>query len=264
MGESLNIGILFYFPEENFFEFVTGDSHRAKSVYPDFDNSLFSSYLKAINNKVKKHVDLFNESTGGSDFAKYIHNNILAEDAAGLIFRAPVNVKNVFKDRKNAIDEYSRLLLPGINVEKPSIFKHNENYIIKTFSGYIFGKDKSLENKFKKNEILKTKHFDIKFDLSWEKTTHNYIKPISFDFTDEISIQHKSAVLYGFLVDLKGYNKKNKYSFNFLLAKPQKSDFQKTYENALDLIYSVKSSGNLYPNDQWQKFSENVLDELSQ
>jgi hypothetical protein len=45
LGEILNVGILFYFPDDGCFEFINGDGSRVKSVYPDFDNSLFNGYL---------------------------------------------------------------------------------------------------------------------------------------------------------------------------------------------------------------------------
>jgi len=260
LGESLNVGILFYFPIENSFEFVSGDGYRAKAIYHDFDNSLFNGYLKTIQTKIKKHVDLFNENPVSSDFAKYIHKYILAEDAAGLIFREPVNVKNVFGDKKKAVDEYSTILLPGINIEKPSIIKHNENYIIKKFNGYIFKLDKSLESKFKKNEVIKTNHFNLKFDLSWEKKTYNYIKPINFDFSDEVSIQTKAAVFYSYITDLSDYT--NKSRFDFLITKPQDSTLNHAYENALDFLNNAKTTKQLITEDELENYSQNVLSEI--
>jgi len=263
LGESLNVGILFYFPEDKFFEFVSGDGYRAKSIYPDFDNSLFNAYLKAITIKVKKHVDLFNENPVGSDFAAYIHKFILAEDAAGLIFREPATIKNVFGYRDKAIREYSKLLLPGIDIEKPIIQKHNDNYIIKKFSGYFTGHNKELENKFIKNETVRTNHFNIKFDLAWQKSTHNYIKPISFDFTDETSIQNKAGLFYSYLIDLSEYASSNQSRFDFLISKPQTSNLNRAYENALDFLDSAKSPKKLITEDSWETYSQNVISELS-
>ena len=263
LGESLNVGILFYFSEEDIFEFVSGDGYRAKAIYPDFDNSLFNGYLKVIISKVKNHIDLFNEKPIGFDFAKYVHKNILAEDAAGLIFREPTQVKNVFNDRKRAVNEYSKLLLPGINIEKPSIIKHNENYIIKKFNSYIFGQDRSLESKFEKNEIIKTKHFNIKFDLSWQKNTRNFIKPINFDFSDEISIQTKAAVFYSYITDLSEYASANNSRFDFLVSRPQNTVLCRSYENALDFLNSAKTSKHIITEDELETYSQNILSELS-
>jgi hypothetical protein len=259
LGESLNVGILFYFSDENIFEFVSGDGYRAKAIYPDFDNSLFNGYLKIIIEKVKKQIKV---SPNGIDFLKFIHNNILREDAAGLIFKEPSIVKNVFENRKVAVEQYSRLLLPGILVEKPLVVKHNENYIIKKFNGYIFGQDKKIEKNFEKNKEIKTKHFNIKFDLSWQNATHNFIKPINFDFTDEILIQKKAAVLYCYITDLKEYAAVNQSRFDFLVSKPQNVQLNSAYENALDFLDSLKAPKRLITEDKLESYSQNILSEL--
>jgi hypothetical protein len=263
LGESLNVGILFYFPDENHIEFVSGDGTRAKAIYPDFDNSLFNGYLRTILDRVNKQVDLFNEKPGESEFPAYIHKAILAEDAAGLIFKEPVSVRNVFGDRRKAVDEYAGLLLPGINIIRPSIIKHNENYIIKKFNGYVFGQDKSLEERFKKNESITTKHFKIKFDLSWNKGIYHYIKPVSFDYADELSIQNKAATFFGYLSDLGKSPPKQQSSFDLLIAKPREPEFNKVYENALDFLNSADAPKKIITEDQIEQYSREVLAELN-
>lgn len=183
LREILNVGILFYFPDERKFEFVSGDGTRAKSIYPDFDNSLFHSYLKVILQKVKNHVDLFTGNPVESDFSKYIHSNILAEDAAGLVFSNSSTVENVFGSNEKAIAEFTKLLLPGISLEKQTVVRHNEQYIIRRFHHYVFQSDHSLEEKFLKNQIIKTRHSTIKFDLCYKtKTGSSFIKPVNLDF----------------------------------------------------------------------------------
>lgn len=259
LGEILNVGVLFCFPEDNTFEFVSGDATRAKAIYPNFNNPLYNSYFKAISNKLKKHIDLFSGQPIGSDFASYIHNNILAEDAAGLIFREPVQVKNVFGSKSKAIDEYSKFLLPGINISKPKIEKHNDSYLIKTFTNYCLEKNVDFEEKLSKNEVVKTQHLEIRFDLAWKNSIKNFIKPISFDFTDLSSIQNKAAVFYSYLTELNTINKNNQFSFDFLIAKPQNLDFIPAYENAIDFIDSAKCQKRIIFEEKLIDYSQQVV-----
>lgn len=261
LGEVLNVGILFHFPKENKFEFVKGDGHRARSIYPDFDNSLFNAYIKSISDKVKKHVDIFSEQSDKTDFSLYIQKNILAEDAAGLVFKAPVQVKAYYDTIQTVVNEYSKLLLPGINIEKPNIIKHNEQYIIKTFQSYFQDKYKAIENKIIKNKSVRTAHFDIKFDLSFVKGVQYLIKPISFDLSEENAIQTKAATIYGHLSELKEYAKTNKSEIEFLISKPQDKKFIPEYENALDLIDGLKAS-KLFTEDKWESHTQNIYDLL--
>ncbi len=264
LGEVLNVGILFHFPNEKHFEFVKGDGYRAKSIYPNFDSSLFNAYLRNITQKVKQHVDLFNNEYPKDDFIKYINQYILAEDAAGLIFSNAVTVKNVFSTTDKAIKEYSKLLLPGIITEKPTTVKHNESFIIKTFQGYIQDKDKTkeIEKRLQRNQFIKTKHFNIKFELSYQAKTNKFIKPLSFDLTDDIAIQSKAAITYSHLVDLIDYAKTNKTSFDFLVAPPQDKSYNRDYQNALDFIDSAKTSKKLITQDKWEDYSQQTFDLL--
>ncbi len=57
LGEILNVGILFYFPADVKFEFVTCDATRAKLIYPDFNNSLYGSYFFICTNQREVEIE---------------------------------------------------------------------------------------------------------------------------------------------------------------------------------------------------------------
>ena len=259
LGEILNVGILFYFPIENKFELVEGGGSRIKSVYPDFDNGLFNSYLKTIGLKINDHINLFSEIPNQSTLPNYIHKYILAQDAAGLIFREPVYVKNVFGNNQKAIEEYSKLFLPGINIEKSIVTKHNEQFIKRQFKGYLSNKDALIGQKLKTNQEIKTKTCTVKFDYAWNQ---NFIKPLSFDLLDETSIQTKSAVIHSQLIQLEEFAIKNSIHFDLLIAKPQEPDLLNEYNNALDLIDSVSTNKSLITQDKWEEYFEKTFEQL--
>jgi hypothetical protein len=264
LGEIINVGILFYFIKDNHFEFVRGNGHRAKAIYPDFDNTLFNGYINTITKKIKTQVDLFNKEVDKTDFRNYIHQYILAQDASGLIFKDPVSIEFSSGNVSDIVEQYSQLLLPGIITDTPKVIvKHNENFILKTFQGYLIKNNTTIEKKFKKNQIIKAPHFNIKFDLSWKVKTTNYIKPLSFDVTDENTIQNKAAILYSHLTDLKEYAKKNDTRFDILIAPPQESDYRREFENALDFIDSVQISKRLVNQTDWEDYSEEASSLLS-
>ncbi len=263
LGESINVGILFHFAEENIFQFVKGDGYRAKAIYPDFNNSLFNGYIRNITDKVKNHVDLFNQQSDKINFEEYIHKFIFAEDAAGLIFSDAVKVRNVFKSPHSAITEYSKLLLPGISTEKPLIQRHNENFILTTFRGYLQDRDRSVEKKFEKNKYIQTKNFNIKFELAYLNKTNRFIKPLSFDLSDELSIQNKAAITYCHLNDLVDFARKNNASFDFLIAEPQNIEFRRDFQNALDYISNSIAPKKLITQDKWEEYTQNTFDFLT-
>ena len=51
LKEILNVGVLFYFPDEQKFEFVSGGFSRIKGAYPMVDTHLLKSYIKEIEKK---------------------------------------------------------------------------------------------------------------------------------------------------------------------------------------------------------------------
>jgi hypothetical protein len=88
--------------------------------------------------------------------------------------------------------------------------------------------------------VIKTKvnnkHIELKFDLAWGKGQTHLIKPLSFDLSEEKSIQDKSATNYGYLNLLADYARERKYQFDLIVAKPQNRDLHKSYDNALGLL----------------------------
>ncbi len=262
LGELLNVGILFYFPTTNKFQFVCGDGSRAKAIYPVFDSYLFSNYLDNINNKISNRFDLFIENPSFSNFSDFIHKFILPIDASGFIFGEPVQIQSVFDSTEKTVDEFSRLLLPGINVAKPKIVKYNEAYISKIFKGYLFGKDSSIEKKINKNQPISTKHFTLNFEFSYQSSVTRFIKPISFDFTDEASIQNKSALYFGYLAGLSEFANSSNSVFDFLVAKPNKTSLISAYENAIDFLESSNTPKSIIPLEQLESYSSNLLSEL--
>ncbi len=262
-AELLNVAILFYFQESDQFEFSVGNIHRIKTVYPDLNFSLFNAYVKAIKTKSNTHVNAFSSNANKSDFAKYVHQYILPEDAAGFVFDTPKQVKNVFASPAEAIDSYAKLLLPDFNPGKSGATKHNESYILKTFTTSLFLGHSYLEEKFTKNVVVHTKNLKLNFDLSWQNGTHNLIKPISFDLQDELSIQAKAATFVGYLTQLESYAQTNNVRFDFLISKPQSTKFTNSYENAIELLnWNHNPFKQIITEEKWDDYSSKTLKAL--
>ena len=90
-----------------------------------------------------------------------------------------------------------------------------------------------------------------------------YLKTLSFDLSDELSIQNKSAIIHSQLIQLEDFAKSKKVRFDFLVAKPQESDLENEYNNALDLIDSVKTNKKLITEEKWNDYFESTLEHLA-
>lgn len=268
LGEAINVGILFQFPDEERLEFVAGNATRLKAIYPDFDQTVYNYLVKSIERKlIDSNGSIFSGSISKSDFKKYINSSILPEDATVLQFREPSVALNTIGDYSKVVDEFSKLLLPGIIVKKPEITRHNEHFLIKKFVGYISEKNKAVEKKLVKNAIIQAKVKDtfveLKFDYSWQNGSTNLIKPLSFDLSDEQSIQNKSSQYLGNLTLLADYAKDNNLRFDFLVSKPQNPDLISSYENALNILDLSKAPKKIITEADLETYSEETVDYLS-
>jgi hypothetical protein len=103
----------------------------------------------------------------------------------------------------------------------------------------------------------------LKFDLAWKEKSTNLVKPLSFDLTEEKSIQEKSLINYGYLDLLGDYAKENNYRFDFIVAKPQNKTLYKAYDNALGLLELSKAPKRIITENLLKEYSEEAIEELS-
>ncbi len=264
LGEALNIGILFYFPNEKLLQFSFGNSHRIKAVYPDFDLSLFNSLVNTFKRKLVDSSNIFINQELHEGLKSYIQNYLSSENSSALQFSDPVISKNTFLYNQDTINHYSRQLLPGIITERPSVIKHNEHFIIKEYIGYVIEKDRNLERKIQRNKEISVEGMIWKFDVAWEFDSLNLVKPVSFDLTDELTIQSKSAYIHGLLSVLNTYSVSNNCRFDLLFSKPRDRKLFKVYDNAVKIIDSAKSPKRIIEQNNWPSYFEETVNSLLQ
>jgi hypothetical protein len=273
LGEAINVGVLFEFPIQEKLEFVSGNAQRLKAIYPDFDPTVYNYLIKSIEKKLKEEKEtLFHNPNLKSDFKRYLHTTILPEDATVLQFQNPISVlgnrKDIGKARSitDIIEAFSRLLLPGVITKRPEIVRHNENFLIKKFTGYFLSYPE-LEGKITRNTVLRTKvdnsEVELKFDFSWQNGSTNFIKPVSFDLSEERLILDKSLVNYGYLNLFGNYAADNNYRFDFLIARPQDKSLYKSYENALGLLNQANAPKRLITEENLKDYSDEAISSLS-
>jgi hypothetical protein len=258
LGEAINVGVLFYFPDEKRkLYFHITDATRIKSIYRDFDSRYFNSILKLIRNNVEKYSDdLYAAKLLNDNFKDFIHTYLLKNDDSALQFSELYSVINVYSDVQKAVNEFSNLLLPLTLKKEIQIIKHNESYIIKKFKTRLFSQHKELEEKVTKNYVVKTDELSFKFEFAWQNGSLNLVHPLSFDLQDTQSIQRKTAEYCSYLNWLSKYTKENNCRIDLLLAKPQGSNLLNTYNKSIKLLKSVDSNNQVIPFEQIDDYSD--------
>lgn len=260
LGEILNIGILFYFPNEDNIQFIQGNSNRAKSIYHDFDNLTFQSYLSIIYSNIQSRLDLFIEEKDKKNIGEFINKYILANDSAGIIFSDPVIINNTSLPNDIIVKEYARLLLPGVDTNKPVKIKHNELFIIRQFNGFLSVEDKRIfEKNSEKNKRIQTDNYTVKFDFKWNNTVPHLVKSLSFDLSDNSLIEKKTAETFAYLYDLK-HTLKDNQNIDFLIAKPQDKSLNSKYKSSLSYLAGIYPNTQIYEEEKgWKQYSKTTL-----
>lgn len=261
LGEALNVGVLFYFPNSNNLFFYSDTPTRVKSVYKKFDSSAFKEIVRGIELKVKDQNHLFRNSELES-FKTKIHALVLNEDSTALQFTVPKTAVHAFKSDEEAKNSYIKILFPNSVEHEGEPRKHSETYLIKKYTDLIFGREQSIKDKITRNKKIETDDVSLKFEIAWKNGSLNLVKPISFDLQDEISIQNKSTQYFGYLTLLTDYAKKEHCRFDLLIARPQTKSLFKAYDKALEILKEAKAPKKIVTEDTLKAYSEETIREL--
>jgi hypothetical protein len=267
------MGILFLFPVERKLEFVSGNIQRLKLIYPDFDQSVYQYLTKNILQKLNtENSSISFNLESNKDLKRYISTFLLPEDATVLRFKEPVTVLGGKDDLAASefihkiVGEMSTLLLPDLSTKKSEISRHNDHFLIKKFTDFLSKRNKDIEKKLLKNTTIKAqvdnREIELKFDIAWKNGSTNFVKPLSFDLSEEKSIQDKSLMNYAYLNLIGNYAKENNYRFDFIVAEPQDRSLYKSYENALGLLELTDAPKRIIPENDLENYSEEALVQL--
>jgi len=125
LGESVNVGILFYFPEKGYIEFIPGNLHRAKLIYSNFSLTTFNSLIKGIGKKLKlvTHEGIVAPDKLKKGLNEFINQYLLNEDESGLQFTNAASVIDTYNNIAKTTEKFSQLLLPGFTPKKTELAK---------------------------------------------------------------------------------------------------------------------------------------------
>ncbi|HEV2480666.1 MAG TPA: DUF3037 domain-containing protein [Puia sp.] len=257
LEESLNLGLLFHFPDESTLHFIVGDEERIKAVYPNFDTSFFHALTRAFKRKLDSKL-VPGDRPAPIYLKEYIQKILLPEDATALRFSEPATAVYHHGSPEKAIESFRRLFLPDHHSLKPEEQRHNEGYLIKKFAELISLRHVNIDRKMKKNRIVEENKLKITFDLSWQNGIEHLVKPVSFDLLHEQDIQDKSVRFFGYLNLLTGFAEKNECHFDLLVSPPRNPALHGSYEDAIARLQSSTAPLEVIPEQSIENYSENT------
>lgn len=248
LNELLNVGILVYFNDTRkiYFEYPE-KLFRLRLAYLDIPEKTIKSHLRVTREKIELlNKDIFNQFPESIDFSKLIDSEILLRDSTCLEFGAlKTGLKYIDNEHDIVNNLYNQFFL-YFDSNTVDYNKIDEAFLLNKYKSLLRTFDKSVLDKNNKNiffdfKINPSDKTEFKFDIAWQNTSLNLVKPISFDVKKPTSIQNKSYRFYGEFIDLELFASEKNYKFDLLISKPSSKDLFKYYDNAIKLLSKPKN-----------------------
>ncbi|MEM9075437.1 MAG: DUF3037 domain-containing protein [Bacteroidota bacterium] len=267
IGESLNLGLLVFFFDENQFYFrYPNKVNRIKSIYDDISERVISSYLKEIEQKIEiinvRLDDFFIDEIENS-FDQFVDNFVLPTDSSALQFdQATTGLKN-----KNNSSKILKHLLKSYFQETSESKPDKEYELGKRFYNSVKNfvnevGDSNQPNFYRDYKVQNSTGVEFNFKYAWKNGSLNLVKPLNFDLSEPRYIAKKAHENYGLFVDLERIAEKQTYRFDLLLGKPKDASLFKEYDHSLKLLDSIDKVKFIEENDL-DKYTSNLIKSIS-
>lgn len=258
IGEELNVGILFVFPEEKHVEFVYPSSiSRIKKTYPNASLDLIKSYLQSFKIKAPKLIKGLKSYS--FDLNELITEQFLVTDGSSLQFTKfnhALSLKGIEHTKKTYFDLY----LNSYEVFHSELKHKTDKIIVNECKKIILGKRPEIEKALHiARKPLENDKVVFKYDLSWQNGTCNLIKGVTFDLSDEEGIVNKALLIQNQLNHLAGIIKKQNARIDLLLIKPQVNSFIDSYKYAKEILEKTDANKSVIEESQIEKYADKVV-----
>ncbi|MBD3723474.1 MAG: hypothetical protein IE891_01475 [Flavobacteriaceae bacterium] len=260
LDESINVGVLIYFFNENRLIFKHAQNlNRLKLIYSNPPERVINHLFKVINEFTLKYNssneirNLFFADESAKDFDLFIDKEILKVDSNSLYFTKSRLVENEnLLSNKIIIDDLVSTNI--IEIEGSQKLKSKETFLLKRFydnlDGLDFERINRTSKKFYKDYILKNETgTEFKFDYAWQNGTLNLVKPLSFDLKDSRNIADKAYRNLGQFIDLQDEARDLNLRYDLLIAKPENKSLFKEYDHAINLLSRIDNSSLVFEED---------------
>jgi len=263
LGEELNVGILFVFPENGVIEFYSPTNlQRLVKSYPDIDVKLIASYLDSFNSSAKKIAHALPTYT--LDLNKLIYEQFIIQDSSALQF-SKFNFALFDGDFELTKEKYKQLFLgsyhikKNVNLNQPKL---NDHSISKVCKNIILSKRPDISEYLKTDIIiLENKSVKLKTDFYWQNGTTNFVKGITFDLSKADEIIKKSLLIGNQLNYLSEKIVNSNGRVDLLLAKPSNENLTSTYLEAINILNNSSANISIISGD-YSNYADKVINEI--
>lgn len=265
LGEELNIGIIFLFPNQNKLVFQHPSKvSKFKNIYRGFPELNIKEYLKVFKNACQ---NIFIENN--YDLDKIINDNFIVKDSSSLRFTPEKSVVLYSDDSDKIVDQYFRLYFPeefpNETQDENSLNKIKRIYdrqISTSYKNLLSKKDKEIIKFLKPPIEIKSDLAHFRSDLVWQNHTTNAVKGLSLDLLSEDSITDKALLYNAKLNYLANEANDKNIRFDLIIAEPSLPSLKGAYENALEILHDIKAPKEIITPESLDAYTQRTILEL--
>lgn len=281
LDETINIGMLFYFPEQG--RIIARFPERLKRLqclYSDFDEGILKDQFRLIREKISL-IDgggrVFQQKFSGVSLRQYIYNDILVNDQSalqisqekkGVLYSS--DIEKIAGDIFNSYFTYYQDF--ELRKDQPLATTESDSetttdvILAERFENYLLLKDHDALNKIYK----KVQYFSVStdtsivFDYKWENGTENLVKTLSFDLSSKKQIEQKALAFNGRIHVLDVDNAfSTKTKLHLIVARPQNIKLEKQFISALGILKNSIKDTRIVEENELSGYSDEVIKYLS-
>lgn len=280
LNESINIGMLFLFPDQDriIFKFPS-KLKRLGSFYNDFDEEIVKDNFRLVAEKVNS-IDnggkVFREKFTQQSLKDFIYNDVLIDDQSALqVSDEKIGIAYHSDVEKMASDIFESYFVYYIDhvtiaelVPKDDSDSENttDNILAERFEGLLVAKNENVLAKISKKVpyISVSTDTSIVFDYKWVNGIDNLIKTISLDLRTKHQIEQKALAFRG-KVHVLEFDKVLRESamLNLIVAGPQNLKLDKSYHSALAILQNSTANIRIVSENELPSYSDEVFKYLS-
>lgn len=255
LGEQVNIGILYFFPDENKVDFVfPSPLLRLKDFYPEVQLRVVREYLQHIK-KTSQNIILETNTFFPENPQELIEKYFGLPNSVSIYFQYP---KLGFYSNIETLKKQHDTLYFQAYYAKTGRNPHDEAYLKQTFEK-LLATFEIKPNLLEKQYIIQGKRSKIKFEYAWQNGVLNLVQPLSFDLTEASSIQNKSFTWFGKLNQIKQQIIEQDIHIDFLLAEPQNNALKDSCEEAIENLKDIGDGiFNVIPENKIEDYARKV------
>jgi hypothetical protein len=256
-GEFVNVGVVVYSSNANFFDYNLRRSFgRISDLFPDIRAHAMKSLLRVV----AKGLESIKMSTGlvldlherAESFGQIL-NSVLPKDDSALVWAS---------NGTGVSNNLERVLLRLFDRYVAKYDRPRQKHG-RTDEDIVRSVKRKLEDRhllgFFEEKTIQGKSDDVKFDFAWKNGVWHCIEPVSFDLNAAENIREKAHKCAGEIIGIS--DSPEKFKVYLILGKPDRPELKDAFERARGILDNV-SSAEIYAEDEqdslFDKLSKNI------